>query len=281
MNNELQELAEELATLDPEKDKARVADIKARICEIEIGFIKVNKDGTVYFPLLTQNNNRIKKDEFWNIFCDGLLNLLQKYDPEKGPFYTAFKYIINKRAIDWFRKNTKDGNIIVSIEAQRDSLGKVAEVADTRSEDIFAAIEKWSYFGELLEEYVQLLKDKDGAKDDTGIEYLHVMGFFTFDTTKAVKDDEELAEVACQYDVILFRFMVINLLCFLMEGVFYGMVDVEKNPLRSGINLNQRGKMLERYYKVSHPTLNKYSQLYDGLRETIYGAVGEKKYHSF
>ena len=303
MNDELQVMAEELVKLDKESDQERIYSIIFNMYEIELNYMVPNKyTGNVFFPLLTKYNNYIEEESFVDVLFDALVKATEKYDPTKSKFYYYFKNTLNYHVADWVRKEMKEkgrmapppgdeygahedylettADAAMIRKRRQNTITTVDDVPDTTASDAFEAVAAWLDFAGILEEYMQMLQEK--AKSVAGDKkYQYLQGFYTFDTTKAVKTDPEIAEVACTYNDILFRLLLMGLLCYLMEGEFRKMLDVVHNPLRVGIELNKRNETLERYFGKSHPTISKFSKKYEDLRSSIYGTIGDRKYHSF
>jgi len=122
MNDEVQNLAEELVTLDREIDTALIKTIESRITEIEFGFLK-NLDGKACFPLLKRFNGIIPFENFYDVFIDVLMGLFRNYNPGKGSFSTALSFQLNNRAKDCFKElKKKEKNI--SLDEQTELLGE-------------------------------------------------------------------------------------------------------------------------------------------------------------
>jgi hypothetical protein len=193
------------------------------------------------------------------------------YDPVKASFITAFKKTLYYRLKDYYESKSCE-NTPLSLDQDLDSEDQGGQTlhditADKNSENKYnAALSKIMGLGYIMDTY----NDRIAAKTDKEKNYYK--GFFTFDTTKAVKSDKELGKVACEYSDALFPYMVVALLKHLMTGNFGRIHDVVANSLRDGVDLNKRGELMENYFGVSHPTLSKYSQLYDGLRRTVLGS---------
>jgi len=320
-NEELQILAEELITLDPIEDAAHALSIREEITAYIFGFVKPKE--FIVFDKKSQTQIHedfyfvpmVKKYVASDMFFKTLDELLTwndvknkwGYDSNRAPFLGALYYLLSKRGIfesalkqieydgisnsyDEMKKKFGDSGDFGNDDDYDDSIDDFID-ASSEYENDYEDNDKsqWTNFGDILGYYankIEHLSDNPKSNTDKKTPY-YFKGFFTFDTTKAVKTNEEFAEVACDYNETLFRHLVINLLSFLMirqigsPDSFSEMIDIVNSRLRKNIDLNKRGEMLENYYEVSHPTLNNYSQLYDEFKNSVYGVKGKNKNHSF
>jgi hypothetical protein len=252
-NEQLQELAAELASLNRETDVERVRAIEWAIVDYELGLLK-ERGGKAYFPLLRKHNVAIPYEAFYDILIDILIPLLKKYDPAKNAtFTTALKFYLDKRVADYWKKLDKeksddDGDEqtvdITDIIAAQDYAEEQSRVRQSETAaDAFAAIADAVVMQRELEEHRSKTKRT------------FIGAFFTHDVTKDIKEDENTAEAAVSKNTQLFPAMEINLLKFLMLGAFAGMRDVADNPLNTGIKLSQRLDNIAACYGVSRQTL--------------------------
>jgi len=109
--------------------------------------------------------------------------------------------------------------------------------------------------------------------------------FFTYDTTKVVKEDEEVGALVClrEYSEVLFPYMMMLLLEYLMEGRFDDISDIAYNKLRPGIALKKRNRaqhILDAIngagyiHGFSLSSVKNYSKRYKDLLETVKGEMG-------
>ena len=244
-----------------------------------------------------------------------------RYDIQKGTsFITFFKLALKKRVISYYYPNNKnskkqddssaDGihenelyddqnnyNIkkqwgITDFDYKKplpilSGDGKIDEDSDTVLFDWIADpkadIERQIFsnlliFAKILREYEERIDPIKGKHKP------YYQSIFTFDTTKAIKDQKkdqkDFAATACDHDAELFPLMIVDLLMFLMVGCFTKMYDIVVNQLKPGINFKQRQKLLAKFLGISSPIMNKFSKKYDELRLSILGARGEKKFYN-
>ena len=242
-------------------------------------------DDVWYFPLI---GRWISQD----MFVDTLFKLLGlKRVKEKDKWVEKWYYDKSSRAsfITAFRNQLRyalrdgdetygDSSIDAPAFGETDS-GSIQLPDDNATKMLDEVLSKMAGLAYVLDVYAAKIEDptEDGREGlsetmrDRRRSYYR--GFFTFDTTKAVKSSDDLGEIACEYNEELFPYMLVALLEYLMTGSFTNMRDVIQNALREGVNLNQRGLLLEKFFRVSHPTLIDYSKLYDRLRKTILGNI--------
>ena len=134
-------------------------------------------------------------------------------------------------------------------------------------------------FERILIDHSKMLKEKSEK-----IRYYYET-FFTYDITTFVKSKkefqdkngvDEFTEDLLEYNHLLFSFMLINLLEFLMYGIFEHMKNIVENPLKEDINLALRQSNLMRFLNKSNKTIVKFNQLFLNDVDTVY-----KQLHKF
>ena len=249
-NDELQQLAEELARLDRSKDFGRAAVLEREIADFEFKKLK-NWGGKAYFPLLKKYNGAIPIDDFTEIFIDVLMGLLRRYKPEKGPFAAALSYQLNNRVKDYFINLAKQNGMVYIDYVDQD--GQTLEIPDPVDftegigEDLKTEIRVFVRLAPLVEE--QKKKDEHVAKK------LWFERFYSFDLTKTVKNDPDCANEAVSVNDKIFPIMEVILLKFLMYGEFTEMRDVVDNIIKDVKMLDKRNETIQKCYNVSKPTV--------------------------
>jgi len=291
INSTVNQLAIEMVAHDPSDiNNHHVKEIQGNIAELlyesYLKNIKKDKKGEIYDEYDDYGNEvlyfaLIRKNVPQDVFSDALYNLLGRkkngewsFNPEKGSFITALKFKIEKKLTDYYNEMRKKSILNPS---KFDSLDETLEdsyndegnlrhetIEDSSSEIPYEAIiNKIVGFGYIIDKY----KSLSAGKSEKETKYYK--GFFTFDTTKVIKSDEELGKTACKYNDTFFPLMFVGMLEYLMTGSFAQIEDILKNPLRNNINLIKRGELLERFFNVSHPTLSKFSKEYNDIRDSV------------
>jgi hypothetical protein len=232
---------------------------------------------TTLYELLGQ-----KKDGSWMFAAD-------KGESDGAGFVTAFASVLPRRLMDYHNDQADDarshGMIGIAKSKnirRRDAHGnKDQTVVTVVSSDAplteESAVALSPYEREIKAEavFASVIGDYDEMSAHlTEKERRYFKGFFTFDTTKAVKSQDELAEAACKYDSILFPHMLLIVLGHLMEGTFSGMRDVADNPLRPGIRLEQRLELLAQAFCVVRQTVSNNADPYNDFRKAVFGRLG-------
>ena len=284
-NANVKKIQEEIASL---VDKAYIPKFKAHKDDSE----NIKKPAKIYdSDQYEQYGNEVlyfslvKKKIPQEVYTDSLFFLLGKkengqwaFDASKASFVTALKYRVEKNLLNYYKKNQEKSlhnpAKFKSLDQGVDSTDENSEllhdiVKDDRTETPEeTVINKMLDLGDIINKY----KSLSVAQSVKNAKYFE--GFFTFDTTKAIKsDDEEIGITACKYNDEFFPLLLVSLLEYLMTGSFIQIKDIIINPLRVGINLNKRGELLERFFDVSHPTLSKFSIKYDNLSKAVLGEL--------
>ena len=269
--DEVEALAKELLP-DSGENTAKITAAKHRIAEIELGLLKEGKNGNAYFPLLRRFNGAIPFDIFVDDFYDVLMSVLKNYDPDKGIKFSAFFYsALNSRVISSYDKFMKwlERNRPLSDEIEA---GNGLEMEDLSPE--IMAVYTFAPIIADIKKYNDSLKSngKSGEKESIWFER-----FYTFDTTKAVKEDGVYAEIVKTYDVnkLLFPLMKELLLRFLIIlEEFKHMCDVVDNKLRRDDVLNNYAKTITECYKsekgASERTVINRHKKYKDIMEEIH-----------
>ena len=260
----LQELAEELAGLDKEKDSARIRTLENEIADYEHGLLK-NIKGKAYFPLLKIRNGQIPFEEFYSIFADVLMEVLRGYKPEKAKFTTALSYRLNLRVNDYFKELKKAQNVITLTDlSSENSNGEDSkfEIEDDSYEKYFI-LEEESEFDFYLRIALLIAIRKAQEKHLNKSKRSYFEGFFTFDTVKLIINNEVLdADGLVKENDTLFPIMEIIVLEYMLYGSFRTMLDIAENELRDSKLLNQRNETMQACYKLSKPTVVGRNKLY-------------------
>ena len=265
-NDELQIMAEVLASLDRSKDSARAAALEHQIVEFEHDKLK-NYGGRAYFPLLKKHNGVIPFDCFYDIFIDVLMGLLRRYKPEKGPFVAALSFQLNNRVKDYFSKLANEkGTVYIGFpedDSQTLEIPDPEDFTDDIGEELTTEIRVFARLAPLVEE--QKKKDAHIAKK------MWFERFFTFDVTKTVKSDPQCADEAVSVNCALFPVMEAILLEYLMEGAFGHMRDVVVNMVRDVKLLDKRNEVIQKCYKVSKPTVcDRNAKYFEIFKQAVY-----------
>jgi len=190
------------------------------------------------------------------------------YNPVNATFITALRYVLPRRVANYEKKSRKADNMIdVSVTAS-DSINKKVVLTDTHRESEDIAIHNLTKISVLVKAF-DMFDEK--FHNSTDKEKRYYSGFFTFDTTKAIKTSDDVGVFACKHNDQLFPYMLIALLEFLMVGLFEGIWDVAKNPLREGVNLKKRSELIAKHFRKSLKTISKYSKMYNELSLAIVG----------
>ena len=271
LNEEVNRLASELVAHDPAD--INKGDVKQIQNDIAVRLIsaygkmpeKTDKYGNQirFFWLIKKN----MPEQVFNFTLGKLLGLNKSgqwyFDPSRASFITLFKKQLEYDLLDYFNEMEQ--------KTDKDEGEDLGEIPAPDSENLFDNSLRGLFgLAYILDVYANKIM-KSSSKEKKYFEAL-----FTFDTTRAVKSNDENAETACRYTRDIFPYMVISLLDFLMKCIkekFTEMRDVVLSPLREGVDMKKRGELLENYLKVSHPTENKYSQIYDELKRSICGMI--------
>jgi len=203
------------------------------------------------------------------IYTDTLFKLLGKkndkewaYNPDKGAFITAFHVKLHyalrnyKAKIGKTTDNLNDDGF--------DYLKGRDEKAEAEYDTLCNKLSALAIFLEALTKFTDKLVNLSKKEQD------YYKSFFTFDSTERIKSDDELGKAACKHNDALFPYMVIALLEYLMLGSFSNIKDICINPLRPGVKLSKRGKLLEGFLECTHPTQVKYNQKYKEILAAIF-----------
>ena len=283
LNKRINQLAEELVACSP--------------AEINTHYVKKLQENIVELAYKTFYSSPERYDRFGNcerhyalvnqytqddVFTDALVDLVSLrngqwfFNPAKGSFITALRFYLPKRSVNMdkseYRTISLGGALVGSLdEDMSDMKGERAtrkkEPEHPASESQFEAIlSDMCEFGKLLSEFEQFdqhIQERFDAKGNTAQKKkAFYKGFFTFDTTKAIKSDNDIGEEACEHNDQLFPLLVISLLEFLMLGCFSKVHDILVNPLRNGIDLDQSRPLLSEYFEVSLPNITEHSKQY-------------------
>jgi len=275
LNNEVNELAADMVSYSPDDiNKTHVKrisnDIAIRLFEVyERGHSGTNQYGDEIrrIRLFIRGKPTERKEVPNSVFIDTLFELLGRkkdgnwvFNSEKSTFTTAFHDRLSKRLLDYYKDKSDYNNKTTTYSYYEE---------DARS-DCNKLCNEWSAFAIILD---ALGRFSEKLNHFTVKEQKYYEGYFTFDRTENVKNDEELGKVACEHNNTIFPYMVISLLEFLMTGTFSSMYDIISNPLKTGVNLSQRGDLLEEYFNYSHPTQVKYNQKYNELWAAIVNEI--------
>ena len=308
INKEINQKAEKMVSCNPdETNDSHVENLKKEIAllvfetyipkiEANIAFPNNNKDKT-------NDSKRVAKssqyDQYGNeiiyfvpvnkpvpqeVCIDSLFFLLGKkkngqwaFNPEKGNFITALKFRVEKDLLNYYEENQKkslhnpikfkslDQNVN-SMDENSELLHDIVKDESTETPEEIV-IKKMLDLGSIIKDYKNLYitQSVENAR--------YFEGFFTFDTTKAIKsNDEELGIIACKYNDEFFPLLLVSLLEYLMTGNFTQIKDILNNPLRVGINFDKRGekvKLLKVFFDVTRQTIGKYLDEYIEFKKAI------------
>ena len=279
--DEVEKLAEDLA-LDPNEDAAKIKAAENRIAEIEISLLSKGKNGNAYFPLLERNDGAIPFHIFVNYFIDALKDVLKRYDPNTAKFSTYFSRVLNLKSIDAYNESQRPENNNMQLPSESEEKKKGFSTYDL-TEEVSPELMALFTFKPVIEdikEYNDSLKTnvKSGEKEKRRKESIWFERFYTFDTTKAVKEDGVYAEIVKTDDVndVLFPLMKKLLLRFtIMFEDFEHMCDVVDNKLRREDILNNYAETISECYKAERGASERsvvsrrqdYNKIMDKLKE--------------
>ena len=270
-NEELQERAVELSTLNSVTDSERIRAIETEIVEYETSLLD-NRGGKAYFPLLKRSNGVIPLEDFWDIFTDVLVRLLKDYAPAKNAtFTTAFSYLLNKRTVDYWKRYYKENKT-----SSFSSLSKTGDYGEEQARDIpddtyapdrpACVADEFELFL-LVAPLVALRKEQEKHLAKSKKSYFE--GFYTFDaavqTQKGLFDEDA---VISENDV-LFPIMEVVILEYLLDGAFVSMKNVVKNSIKDEKRMEQRNETIRNCYSISKPTVVNRNKLYRQLFDAV------------
>ena len=279
-NNAIQELAEELISLDISLDSARIRAIRAQIWLAMYSQIKHtnqthNGSDVIIVPLLGTS-------ETWTYdLWYQVLEELCGYDYKKkcwrykttlpdgrkvASFVTMFK-----RIMKWRIKNLAvivedyDDGFLPTDEEQKVTRGDL-EVFRQFTEKNQHTNQKEIVFERYMKIISVLSENKkkvlhEGKKSQD--RHMFFEAFLTFDITKAIKYKILRKTDVNKHNDNLFPLMQILLLQYLMDGTFRQMLDICENTLKPTILLSQRRETIASCYKVSLPTVTRYANTID------------------
>ena len=249
----IQERAEELSSLDPEKDSELIRAIEGEICDFIFRELRITK-GKAYFPGL--NSRNLPSEEFSDILTDVLIKLLKNYRPEKGKFFDALKYIVSRRINDYYADKYKREEWEESYEGRTEDYGEAGEILDNSH---FTKDLEWREVFLRVASIIAVRKEQEKHLSKSKRSFFE--GFFTFDTVATKFGLFEGDEVVEQSE-ILFSVMEMVVLEYLLEGTFNSMRDVFMNKVRDEKNLNRRNETMQICYTLSKPTVVERSSRY-------------------
>jgi hypothetical protein len=256
-------LATELVTLDPIKDREVVCNLTNQIWREMYSGIKTTENLVCYsnqhceeiiVPLLGSSNNSCAYD-LWIKVLNELCSYNQnkkcwRFDPSKAKFVSAFRWILRERMKS---KNLEvlnvdsvpigdDGKSGPSFGDQYSAKQYVEQKNDEEHlSDVVATFMSLAVLIKDLRQAEQHWSNRKRSFFDA---------FFTYDITKAIKNDDGVAESAVTKNAELFPAIEVVLLKYLMVGDFVSMQNVVDNSLKTGIELSQRLKNIANCYGV-------------------------------
>ncbi|MCL2147275.1 MAG: hypothetical protein FWH52_05665 [Synergistaceae bacterium] len=280
-NEHLQELAEELTSLDRDKDSERARTIEVEIVEYELGLLK-NINDMAYFPLLKKFNGQLPFEEFYDMFIDVLLHLLRNYDPgkyeseKKASFTTVLSYTINLRANDIIRKRMEKqkNEMPFSVPSEDDDEGvfQSIDISD-ESNDPGVLIEQSSPFVLFISVAPLITLRKAQEKNLPKSKKSYFEGFYTFDTIDLTKKGIFPGDDVIRENDELFPLMEEVVLNYLLvfHGAFTNMRNVVYNDIKDENLLKRRIETMQKCYTLSKPTVVGRNQRY----RVLFSAVSE------
>ena len=265
--HEIQAMAEELTSLDPVTDKARVHTISWRIIGSFLNMVDSDDRGRAYFPLMRVSHRRIVTHEAFDIILlDELtrLTLMQKYDPEKASFYTALKNRITWRISTHLKGLGKIG-IIESLEDHPE----VCDTVQVHPEGTGVKADFESDIPGKLRAFAILIADNMYKEKHYPGKKMRYERFFTYYLSQDVKQYDGVAREAISENDAIFPVMEIILLKYIMDGCFHHMRDVVSNELKnSGVFKNYK-RTMEGCYGDSGPTSVDRHKAYQRLKKSV------------
>jgi len=285
-------LAREMVNYDfADKNKEDCKTLKETILEKILSLAESkwnarNGDENLYFPAFNMNIP-------WNLLIDVSKKLLSMgkddegdgwhFNPDRAEFTRYMLYLIKRR-----RNNAEyyddPFNETISLDEERDGIPPLKQTLPSPDENPEQSIlrkemEKSLDFAKILEDYYRAFKDQDISKSENKKCASYFPGFFTYFRTKDIKIGSETAtaedyqEVARTYGEELFRWMLITMLEFLMEGAFSSINDVIENSLRERIDIRQIQKNLAKFNTCSRQTISKYIHAYQAVEDNVLHSI--------
>ena len=148
-------------------------------------------------------------------------------------------------------------------------------------------------FAQIIERFAKGFQDNDLNNSENRKRALYFPGFFTYFRTSDIKlgtkeiternavevtkkdkwiktyDAEFYQTIAIKYDKELFKYMLLEMLQYLMIGRFASMKDIVRNTLKPEMDLNKKQENIASFYNVTRQTIATFLKKYELLEEMI------------
>jgi len=233
--------------------------LKSKYCQTSGGYVAL-------FPLLRSWNGKIPYDPFCDMFMNTLNEAVSKFDAARNiSFSNYFGALINMRVPDVWKKVAKE-----VAKAGVPTADLPEPPPSPRGESEYSLT-----LDTMLVSIIKLMKDfEKHVKRQKWMDR-----FFTFDTAKAVRTDDDYALSTLRVNDIIFPVMDGELLHFLLIGTIAHMRNVISNDLKSADILNSYKTTLSKCFNVSGQTVINKHKFYDNVRNQIrtvvFGKISE------
>ncbi|GHU52402.1 hypothetical protein AGMMS49975_08100 [Clostridia bacterium] len=270
--NNINELAKKLVEFAP-TDSACILAAQEMIMLLEFETITIIEkeeyvDDVCYVPL-------IESELMFNIWLKTVVYLTgynekeQKwnYDPTKGTFTTALRYLLNKRKGEGFEKS-KD----ISLEERIEKIGDKGELVDTGADvGEFQVIDGFAFIAPIISEYKNFERGFKKSKRS------FFEGFYTFylaesiRITKCVSENEAIRKDRAN-DGILYRATDEAMTDYLIFDSPRSMREIAFNALKSEECFDKRYETIGECYDITRQTVaNRYEKYKDLKKFILYG----------
>ena len=244
----VQDLAEEMASLDREQDSERIKTIKEEITFYEINTVK-NFQGMAYFPLfrnrLDDFNGKVPFDEFCSLLRLELWKLFDKYDPTKNvKFSTFFMSSFKYRVLEEIAKEKKRIGELLPKDPNGKKSNAELKALGTYSVDFTGFSNEYKVWLDLGETIV-LKKENETHSEKYFVKNNYFKEFYTYDTTKFTNihskakmfEEEEVIESGD----FLFPILKPPILAILLEGEIDNIEHVVYNDAKDELRFSEPG----------------------------------------
>jgi hypothetical protein len=230
----------------------------------------------------------------WDLLIEVIFQLLStktddegkvgwRFNPGIGKFMNYMLFLVRRRRYNE-EYLIKKYELTISLDEEKDDFAPLIEIIvdpDETPEEYMLRkeMENSLDFAKILEDLNNAFTDQDLGAAENKKRATYFPGFFTYFRTSDIKIGTETAtaedyqEYARKYGEELFRWMLIAMLEFLMEGAFSSINDVIENPLREHINITQVQQNLGEFFGSTRQTISKYIDIYQDLEDNLLNSI--------